>query len=211
MRWILFALLTAFTSASINAAEPADVDATYADAAASFSLGEATVIVTPVPTPAQVTILRSDLSFTPEIAAARKLKAAKKLKLAKKPVLPKSMLSRAERQQIALLNAKTKTSSLDWSDNEDAGSGAEDIVLHRSFNRPKLADADDREGADRDHFIPEEVKLRLYLARMKAVEAHALASVPEPEVDDAAFTPAVKLRLLLAREKALAAQSKQFS
>ncbi len=212
MRWILFSLVTALTSVGINAAEPGDNGATYSEASPAFAFSDSVVVVTPVPTPAQVTILRSDLSLTPEIAAAKKLKADKKLKQAKKPTLPKSMLSRTERQQMALLAGKPKGGNqLDWSDHEDAGSGAEVIVLHRSFHRPKLAEVEHEQEGDRDHFVSDEIKVRLFLARMKAVEAHALASVAEPEDNDVAFSDSVKLRLLLARKKALEAHQKKFS
>jgi hypothetical protein len=73
----------------------------------------------------------------------------------------------------------------------------------------KASDQDDEE----DLFaIPETVKLRLYLARMKAVEALALArSADQPTAGDDDLPDTVTQRLLQARMKAVEAHQKKFS
>ncbi|WP_265943255.1 hypothetical protein [Dechloromonas sp. A34] len=120
--------------------------------------------VTPIPPPASVTEFRADLP------------RAKKLKVAKKKSIPKTMLSRTERHQMALLAPKTKAGEglLDVANDEDAGSGIADLDLHRSFSRPKLTEIEgqDNDDVDDDDDLPDTIKLRLYLARMKAVQAH---------------------------------------
>ncbi|MBI2276522.1 MAG: hypothetical protein HYU74_04150 [Dechloromonas sp.] len=120
--------------------------------------------MTPIPPPASVTEFRADLP------------RAKKLKVAKKKSIPKAMLSRTERHQMALLAPMAKIgdpSLIDAVNDEDAGSGIADLDLHRSFSRPKLTEAEEQNKDDvDDEDLPDTIKLRLFLARMKAVQAH---------------------------------------
>ena len=89
---------------------------------------------------------------------------------------------------------------------------AEDLVLHRSFSRPKVVKASDQDDDDDLLAIPETVKLRLFLARMKAVEALALATAADqPTVGDDDLPDTVRQRLLLARTQAVHAHRKKFS
>ena len=99
---------------------------------------------------------------------------------------------------------------LDFSDDEDAAPGAEDLDLHRSFSRPRVANVADQDDEDDGLGLSDTVKLRLLLARMKAVEAHKIAWA-EPAHDDEILSDAVKLRLYMARMKAVQAHQKKFS
>ena len=83
------------------------------------------------------------------------------------------------------------------------------LVLHRSYSRPRLATEAEEESDDAlDPQLSETVRLRLFLARMKAVEAHALAQVNDTDDD---LPAAVKERLQMARQKAVQAHQKKFS
>lgn len=105
---------------------------------------------------------------------ASQAKPVAKLKVAKKSKPKKSMLSRTERNQMALLVVKHRPQtavSLAFLNDEDVESGADDLDLHRSLSRPKVArtlDQDDEEDIE----VSDHVKVRLFLARMKAVQAH---------------------------------------
>lgn len=164
MRWLVIAVVAAIYSWGVNASQTEGSEGSAASVASVVLSSEAIVTVTPIPPPASVTEFRSDLP------------RAKKLKIAKKKSIPKAMLSRTERHQMALLAPKTKISDpslVDAVNDEDTGSGIEDLDLHRSFSRPKLAEADDQNQQDvDDEELPDTIKLRLFLARMKAVQAH---------------------------------------
>lgn len=141
-----------------------------AEPVAQGVVAEMAVMVTPIPMPPPVVELLREGNPAPV------LKVTKKSRLAKKKSLPKSMLSRTERHQMALMATTQKTdgpSLLDFFNDEDAQSGASDLDFHRSFSRPKLIEVavQDEEG-DEDIAISDTVKLRLFLARMKAVQAH---------------------------------------
>lgn len=167
-------------------------------------------------TEAAAPIMVYDLMAAPSAAVAApakiksvpEIKPAARLKVAKKKKLNKSMLSRTARTQLQLAEKpRTASPSLrDFSDGDDADTGADDLDFHRSFSRPrvaKVADEDDQE-------ISDHVRLRLFLARMKAVEAHKTAKAAS-QTDDDAVSEAVKLRLFLARMKAVEAHQSKFS
>jgi len=201
------AVVAALTSLLVNAAEPVAVEAPAAEAAAVVA--EQAVTVTPVPMPVPVTELRVASARVAEIRPAKQAKAPKNKGIAK------SLLSRTERHQVALLAAKPVTGASllrDLVNDGDGEYGADDLVLHRSFSRPKVVEVADQDGEDDLFTIPETVKLRLYLARMKAVEALVLArAADDPAAGDDDLPDAVRQRLLLARTKAVQAHRKKFS
>lgn len=169
----------------------------------------ASVVITPVPMPASV------VEVLQPINRSGKLRSAKKLNLAKKKQFPTILLSRTERHQLALLAAKPKPGDpprRKYFDDENGEADYSELVLHRSYSRPKLAteseNAQDNEADDAlDPQISETVRLRLFLARMKALEAHALAQVPDTDDD---LSDTVKQRLQTARQRAIAAHQKKF-
>jgi hypothetical protein len=167
--WIAAVLATASLSAS--AADAVSFEPQPSEVAQPAVAIDMEVTVTPIPAPTMGTVLLKEFSPSPQVHPT------KKPKLAKKQTLPKSMLSRTERHQMALMAAAHKNtgpSLLDFFNDEDAGSSAEDLDLHRFFSRPKLAklaDQDDEES-DQDIELSDTVKVRLLLARMKAVQAH---------------------------------------
>ena len=208
MRWLVLAAVAALSSLSVIAAEPV---AEEAPAAVEALAADVAVIVTPIPMPAQVT----------ELLGARanpaKALADKKVKVADRKPLPKILLSRTERQRIALAKAAAPAKAGDPPlrkilRDEEGDGGYEDLPLHRSFSRPRVAPADADDDADAVAALSDGVKLRLLLARMKAVEAHALAwAVDQPGVADEPLSEAVQTRLSLARMKAVAAHRSRFS
>lgn len=208
MRWLVLAAVAALSSLSVIAAEPV---AEEAPAAVEALAADVAVIVTPIPMPAQVT----------ELLGARanpaKALADKKVKVADRKPLPKILLSRTERQRIALAKAAAPAKAGDPPlrkilRDEEGDGGYEDLPLHRSFSRPRVAPADAGDDADAVAALSDGVKLRLLLARMKAVEAHALTwAVDQPGVADEPLSEAVQTRLSLARMKAVAAHRSRFS
>jgi hypothetical protein len=208
VRWLVLAAVAALSSLSVIAAEPV---AEEAPAAVEALATDVAVIVTPIPMPAQVT----------ELLGARanpaKALADKKVKVADRKPLPKILLSRTERQRIALAKAVAPAKAGDPPlrkilRDEEGDGGYEDLPLHRSFSRPRVAPADADDDADAVAALSDGVKLRLLLARMKAVEAHALAwAVDQPGVADEPLSEAVQTRLSLARMKAVAAHRSRFS
>ncbi len=208
MRWLVLAAVAALSSLSVIAAEPV---AEEAPAAVEALAADVAVIVTPIPMPAQVT----------ELLGARanpaKALADKKVKVADRKPLPKILLSRTERQRIALAKAAAPAKAGDPPlrkilRDEEGDGGYEDLPLHRSFSRPRVAPADADDDADAVAALSDGVKLRLLLARMKAVEAHALTwAVDQPGVADEPLSEAVQTRLSLARMKAVAAHRSRFS
>lgn len=206
MRWLMAAVVAALTSFLVNAAEPVAVEAPAADAAAVVA--EHAVTVTPVPMPVPVTELRVATARVAEVRPARQAKAPTTKSIAK------SLLSRTQRHQVALLSSKPVAGATvvhtlvnDGDDEYDS----ENLDLHRSFSRPKVVKVGDQD--DDDLFaITDAVKLRLYLARMKAVEAHVLArAADDPAAGDDDLPDTVTQRLLLARTMAVQAHRKKFS
>lgn len=219
VRSLFFAAIVAFSSpSSALVAEavsgdlavatilpPAGEPASFLEAAAS-SL-DAGVVITPVPMPASV------IEVLKPIGKAPKLRAVKKSNLAKQKTFPPILLSRTERHQLALLVASTETGNaalrrfLLHDENND--SGYDELVFQRFYSRPKLASEpeEDDDGPDIAD-ISETVKLRLMFARLRAVEAHALAQVADPGDD---LPDAVRQRLANARELAVAAHRRKFA
>ena len=209
MRWLVVAASLAFSALSINAAEPLVTDDQTIEAAGSVALIDPDVVVTPIPMPALVVELPSGTNSAP------KLRPVKRVKVEKKTTLPPSMLSRTERHQMALA-FKPKSGELalrDTADDEDDDApSVADLTLHRFFHRPKVAKAFGDDENDDAADIPDSVKLRLFLARMKAVEAHAArAALQDDQAAGDELPDTVKLRLSMARAKAVAAHEKKFS
>lgn len=167
--------------------------------------GEQAVVVTPIPMPAQVTELSASV-----------MRPAKKMKVAAKSVTApaKSMLSRTERRQVALLTSKSSGETRvlhDLSDNDDDVPGLDDLDMHRSFARPRVAKLLDQDRDDDVQGFSPAVKLRLMLARMRAVEAHAMLW-PEHVADGSdALSDSVSRRLAEARAKAVQAHRDRFA
>jgi hypothetical protein len=169
---------------------------------------EAGVVVSAIPAPAAVTQLLQPAAGAPKLRASVPVRKAK---VAKAQPVPKSLLSRSERQQLALRASSGKLSGVTvrkFFDDEDQGSGLDELVLHRSFARPRVQDEPQREDDDAALAeLPATVKLRLLMARMQALEAQALVAAGD-RPDGAEMTEEVKLRLFLARSRALEAHRK---
>lgn len=201
-RWSVFLLAAvALLSSGARAFEPVAEDG-VAPAAGL----EAGVIVSAIPAPAAVTQLLQPAAGAPKLRASVPVK---KVKVAKARPLPKSLLSRSERQQLALRTSSGKLSAVSvrkFFDDEDQSSGLDELVLHRSFARPRVHNGPQVEDDDEAVLaeLPATVRLRLFMARMKAVEVQALAAAGD-RPDGAEMTDEVKLRLFLARSRALEA------
>ena len=169
-RWLL-AAVAAFAF-GVHAADQAS------EPVVSFAVPEQDgVTVTAIPAP--MLVLQMELRNGSDLRPLKSAKAAKKLKQAKLQAPPKSMLSRTERHQMALMvAAKPQTQGsqvvlLHLFDDEDAGSGPEDIDLHRSFSRPRVAEVAELEiEDDADDELSDTIKLRLLIARTRAVQLH---------------------------------------
>jgi len=166
--------------------------------------GDQQVVVTPIPMPAQVT----ELSAT-EMRPAKKAKV-----IAKSSVPAKSMLSRTERHQVALLTNKPKGDAsvlYDVSDDDEDNPGIDDLDLHRSFARPRVAKLADQDQDDEAHGLSASVKLRLLLARMKAVERHSMVWGADAGHADEGLSDNVQKRLSEVRMKAVQAHRDRFA
>lgn len=157
------------------------------------------VVITPVPMPGAV--------VETLILPGQKQRSLKKIKVAKKAPLPVIALSRTERRQMALLAAADTDSgetrlplrAEDQNDDVDY----DDQVLHRSYSRPRVAETAEKEdGVTDDEGIADHVKLRLMMARLKAVESLALAQAGN---DTTELPDRVLSRLAEARQKAVEA------
>lgn len=203
VRWIAIALVAALVSGAGSAAEP------------EVTAVPAAEVVTTVIDYAQTARAASDIAKVAVPSSVPQITPQKVAKLEKKGTIKKSMLSRSARSQMSLLSTKAMpelAASFKFIDDGDDDEGADDLDLHRSFSRPKLAGADDQDDEQIAHpAVSETVKLRLFLARMKAVEAHKMASAAADEHASADVSDAVKLRLLIARTKAVQAHERKFS
>ena len=197
---MVFAAVAAFCSSGVINSPPAIAQGQASDVT-SIVVADPAVTVTPIPTPAPVVELLGNLN------TSREVRQTKKLKTAKASIPVKSMLSRTERHQVALLANNAATRGLpvlrDLSDDEDVAPGPDDLDLHRSFSRPKVAGTSDEDDNDKDSGLSEAVKLRLTVARLKAVEAHAAIWGTDQAHDDEALPDNVTGRLAVARMKAL--------
>lgn len=202
---LVFALMAAM---GVRAWEP-----TTADVLSENTLGqppsmEALVSIAPVPVPATVTELASFPPKNTGLAQTKKLKAATEARA-------KSMLTRSAREQIAL--AKTSAQSddkarLNASNDEEDDSGLDDLDLHRSYSQPKVAkvhDATDEDDSALD--LPEHIKLRLFMARTKAVDAFILSQMDKaPDYQGDELSDTVKIRLCIARARAVKAHIEKY-
>lgn len=200
MRWLVVAAVLAFSTVEICAAEPGSDEA---PSVVDMSIAAQGVTISAIPAPLPVVEV---LNFDNQAARHR---AAKKLQQARKKPSPAIMLSRTERRQVALLIASKQSSGVQ-TDTYDTGdnnqSGLDDLDLHRSFSRPRVVDEADRDEARSDD-LPNHIRLRLMLARLKAVEAHALSQVRDT---GEALPESVMLRLKEARLKAVQAHQQKF-
>lgn len=172
----------------------------------SASSPEPVVSLPPPPVPAPVAVLPAAMEV------AEKIHPVHKVKVVKKKTIHKTLLSRTARQQMALLASKADDPNLvDIFNDHDVDLGIDSLDLHVFYGRPKLVKDDSRDDGDGDPEISEAVKLRLFLARMRALEAHGMARAAMDRDGDAALTDSVKLRLLMARQRAVEAHQKKFS
>lgn len=202
---IVVAALAALSSFSVVASEPVADEAPVAVEVVAPST-DSNIVVTPIPMPASVI----ELATTAKPVV--KLRSAKGSKLAKNRPLPKMMLSRTERHQMALLAPKPKNGEQavpKQLDGQNGETGYDELAFHGPFSRPRpvseLEDDDDTPDAAQ---LSDTIKLRLFIARMRAVEAHALAHVADTDDD---LSDIIKLRLANARMKAVQAHQKRFS
>ena len=203
MRRLFAVALATLFSLSALASEPVSEELlSFVDPAAS----PADVTITPIPMPAAVTEL------LPPINPAAKLRAANKAKQDAKNALPATLLSRTERHQMALLIAKRQKGASPAHNIEDDDEGQShdgEHVLHQFYSRPRLIKEDERDDPEADLMaISDTARVRLLMARLKALEAHALAQVPD---DGEALPQRVTDRLKEARAKALEAHRNKFS
>ncbi|MBL8429267.1 MAG: hypothetical protein JNJ95_05160 [Dechloromonas sp.] len=199
MRQWLLATVLAYSTVGFCASE------TVSDAPSIVDMSETAqgVAISAIPAPFPVIeVLKLDDQ------AARK-RAARKLQQARKMPAPTILLSRTERRQVALLTA-SKRSSGQHDDAYDTGgdnqSGLDDLVLHRSFSRPRVVEESENEKARADE-LPDHIRLRLMMARLKAVEALALNQVQDA---GEALPESVLSRLKEARLKAVEVHQRKF-
>ncbi|WP_434516190.1 hypothetical protein AB6Q56_06045 [Dechloromonas sp. ARDL1] len=198
----LFALaLTIFFSLTALASE-SDDQASFVDA----SVPHAGVTITPIPMPAAVT------EVLPPINPTAKLRAAKKAKQATKEALPITLLSRTERHQMALMVARHKNNEApahSAGDEDEGQSHDDEHVLQQFYSRPRVIKDDKQDDPEADLLaISDTARIRLMMARLKAVEAHVLAQVDD---DGEALPQRVTDRLKEARAKALEVHRARFS
>lgn len=205
MRWLIIPVVATWVSLAVNASEPVAESIPVPEVAAPVMIYD----LAPTPVPG---VKSASLKTLPEI------KPAGKPKLAQQKPLKKSILSRTAINQMALLTAKyvpASTVLLDEFDDEDFDTGADDLDFHRSFSRPRVADQNDADDQDDGLAadVSDHAKIRLFMARMKAVEAHQLATqaAQADAQDEPALSDTLKLRIALARMKAVQAHEKKFS
>ena len=208
MRKLLIVVMTSLAAMGVHAWEPTAADVQPENITAQEPYAEALVTIAPVPMPATVTELARYSPKSRGHVPAKKVKAAKVARA-------KSMLSRSARQQIALASTSAKPDDrarLIASDEEGADIGIDQLDLHRSFSQPKVAKAvDPKEDDEAVIDLPYHVKLRLLLARTKAVEAHILNHVGKASSPaDEELSDTVKLRLYIARARAVKAHSEKY-
>lgn len=205
LRRIIAVALATLCSLSVVASEPV-VEESLVVAEVIAHSTDSNVVVTPVPLPESVIELAT--AAKPVV----KLRSAKRSKLAKNRPLPKMMLSRTERHQLALLAPKPKNGEQavrKQLHDQNGDTGYDELVIHRSFSRPKVVcETDGDEDTSDVAELSDTIKLRLFIARMRAVEAHALAQVADADDD---LSDTIKLRLANARTNAVQAHQKKFS
>lgn len=202
-RLVAVAFATLFSLSALAAEPLSDEHVSFVDA----TTPQADVTITPIPMPAAVTEL------LPPINPAAKLRAAKKAKLAAKAAISNTLLTRTERHQLALLvtSRNSDGSPAHTAEQDDEGNPADDdLVLQQFYSRPRLVREDEKDHHGSSDALPvsETARVRLLLARLKALEVHALAQVVD---DGAPLADHVADRLKLARAKALEAHRNKFS
>jgi hypothetical protein len=209
VRKFLILVLTSLVAIGVSAAELAATDTDSQVASTQSPSGEALVTIAPVPMPALVI---EQARYLPERTTLRQAKRVKAAKVAR----VKSMLSRSAREQIALSRTSSKPDErahLTASEHEDMDGGNDALDLHRSFSQPKVAkgpdQADEEESAADE--LSDHVKLRLLIARTKAVEAYIQSQQAKASsLADDELSDTVKLRLYIARARAVKAHSEKF-
>lgn len=190
-----------------HAWEPTTAENQPEDKLVQSSYAEALVTIAPVPMPARVIELARYSPKHTGIGQGKKVKAAKVARV-------RSMMSRSAREQMALANTSSRPDGrerLNASDNEGADSGLDELDLHRSFSQPKVAKATEQLDDEAADDLPAHIKLRLLMARTKAVEAHILSQVgKESDSETAELSDSVKIRLAAARDRAMKAHSEKF-
>lgn len=201
MRWMLVAALVALSPVPVSASDPIpDYSLSVVDV--SEAAPGVTISAIPAPFPV-IEVLKLD-------APGASLRSAKKQRLAKKKTTAIMMLSRTERRQLELLSSSTKAAGPtghSYNRNEDFQSGLDELDFHRSYSRPKLI-AESFDNADDSPGLSPEIRLRLLISRLKAVEAHALNQVKD---NGEALPEGVRQRLQEARMKAVRAHQEKFS
>jgi len=207
VRKILFVILASLAAMGVHAWEPTTPENQPEDKLVQPTYAEAMVTIAPVPMPARVIELARYSPKHTGIGQGKKLKSAKLARA-------RSMLSRSAREQIALASTNSRPDGrdrLNASDNENSDSGLDELDLHRSFSQPKVAKAAEPADDEASDDLPEHIKLRLLMARTKAVEAYILSQAgKESSADTAELSDNVKTRLAAARARALQAHSEKF-
>lgn len=167
---------------------------------------EATMALPALPMATPAAALPSALKIT------AKARPGQKPKVAKAKTLQKLLLSRTARQQMALFASRTDDPAhARVLGDDDVNTGTDVLDLHVFYGRPEPVKDDDQDDGEDDDAISETVRLRLFLARMKAVEAHAVARAAQDEDATDELSDKVKARLAGARMAALEAHRKKFS
>lgn len=167
MRWIVVTAVLALVSVGGNASESATAENQLADVSAQVGAADSGVTVTPISTHSMAVELVRELNPGSEKRLVRHV--------AQKKSLPKSLLTRTERHQIALLVDAPKSADplqRHSVNDEDTDGGEDDLDLQSSFGRPKVVKKMEQNDDDKDQGLSDAVKLRLFLARMKAIKAH---------------------------------------
>lgn len=211
MRKLLILLLTSLATIGVHAAELMSGDMQqFQEEPLPLQQPASEAIVTIAPVPMQAIVVEL-ANYAPQPTSIRQAKKVKAAKVAR----AKSMLSRAAREQMLLANADAKQddpTGLIASDSDDDDSAFDDLDFHRSFSRPKLAKSFDQADEDDESTdLPGHIKLRLLLARIKAVDALNLnqASKASGNADDN-LSDTVKLRLRIARAQAVKLHMEKF-
>lgn len=202
MRWMMVAAVVAFSMVGVL---PAETRADEAKSMIDMSEAAPGVAVSAIPSPPPVIEV---LKLEDPVARAS---SAKKLRLAKKKASPTLMLTRTERRQMALLVVDGKAGEGPghmYSPDDNSQGGLDQLDLHRFFSRPRVVDEAGDDLAEVDSLSPH-VRLRLLMARLKAVEAHAISQAVDN--DDAPLPESVHLRLQQARLKAVEAHQRKFA
>ncbi len=164
----------------------------------------ADVVITPVPMPLPVQELLQPVN------PAKTLKTARKAKQQKAEALVSLPLSRTERQQLGLLSPKRAQEKYRFvfSGDENDPADFDELAIHVSYSRPRLKSDDPQDNAlDALPAPSDTARVRLLFARLKALEAHAMAQAP----DDGAPLPGnIQQRLAEARHKAMAIHQAKF-